>query len=78
MTDRSGEDPALHHTDEQFRRLVTEVKDYAVFMLDLHGYVQTRNEGAKHIKGYSADDIVGQHFSTFYPTESVDEGLPDQ
>lgn len=78
MTDRSGEDPALHHTDEQFRRLVTEVKDYAIFMLDLHGYVQTWNEGARHIKGYSADEIVGQHFSTFYPTESVDERLPDQ
>lgn len=78
MTD----DPPLtrHLRDEsgQFQRLVNEVKDYAIFMLDLDGYVRTWNKGATSIKGYREDEIIGKHFSTFYPSEAVDEGLPDR
>jgi PAS domain S-box-containing protein len=57
------------HSEEVFRRIVESVVDYAIFMLDTEGRVATWNEGAQRIKGYSADEIVGQHFSRFYPEE---------
>lgn len=53
-----------------FRLLVNSVKDYAIFVLDPDGYVMTWNEGAQRIKGFSADEIVGKHFSTFYTEEA--------
>ena len=55
--------------DERFRLLVEGVKDYAIFMLDPEGRVVTWNAGAERIKGYRADEIIGQHFSRFYPPE---------
>ncbi|KGQ18113.1 Two-component hybrid sensor and regulator [Lysobacter dokdonensis DS-58] len=59
-----------------FRRLVAEVPDYAIFLLDADGIVRTWNAGAERIKGYKADEIIGRHFSTFYPQEQVDSGWP--
>ena len=56
-------------TDERFRLLIESVKDYAIFILDPAGRVCTWNPGAERIKGYSASDIIGQHFSIFYPPE---------
>ena len=50
----------------EFRRLVESVRDYAIFMLDTDGRILSWNEGARHLKGYEADEIVGQHFSSFY------------
>ncbi len=55
--------------EERFRLLVQSVKDYAIFILDPSGTVATWNPGAERIKGYSAAEIVGKHFSTFYPEE---------
>src|SRR4051812_8156388 len=54
-------------SDELFRLLVQSVSDYAIFVLDPQGYVATWNAGAERIKGYSAAEIVGHHFSIFYP-----------
>jgi len=68
--------PALHQSDERFRLLVESVKDYAIFMLDPGGHVLTWNAGAERFKGYNAAEIVGQHFSRFYPTEALQAGLP--
>jgi PAS domain S-box-containing protein len=65
-------------SDEQFRLLVSQVVDYAIFMLDTEGYVATWNEGAQRIKGYSAGEIVGRHFSTFYPPRDVRAGKPQR
>ena len=59
-----------------FRLLVESVKDYAIFVLDPDGHVLTWNEGARAIKGYTADEIVGQHFSKFYLPEAVQSGWP--
>ena len=53
------------------------VTDYAIFLLDPNGYVLTWNSGAQRIKGYQADEIIGQHFSRFYPPEAVQAGWPD-
>jgi PAS domain S-box-containing protein len=54
---------------EQFRRLILSVRDYAIFLLDPGGYVTTWNPGAEHAKGYTAEEIVGRHFSAFYTDE---------
>ena len=56
--------------------MVESAKDYAIFMLDPQGHVATWNAGAERIKGYAADEIIGQHFSTFYPQEALDRGWP--
>lgn len=63
--------------DAIFRRLVEEVPDYAIFLLDATGHVRTWNAGAERIKGYHADDIIGRHFSTFYPQERIDAHWPE-
>ena len=59
-------------SEERFRLLVESVRDYAIFMLDPEGRVLTWNAGAERIKGYRADEIIGQHFSRFYPPEAGD------
>src|SRR5690242_9679942 len=61
---------------DQLRLLVATVRDYAIFMLDPLGHVATWNLGAERIKGYAASEIVGRHFSVFYPPEEVARGKP--
>jgi PAS domain S-box-containing protein len=61
-----------------FRLLVESIRDYAVFVLDPEGRVRTWNIGAQAMKGYTRDEIVGQHFSTFYPPEAVQNGWPER
>jgi PAS domain S-box-containing protein len=61
-------------SEEQFRLLVESVRDYAIFMLDPRGHVATWNIGAKRIKGYTADEIIGRHFSKFYPPDVAASG----
>jgi PAS domain S-box-containing protein len=63
-------------TDEQFRLLIESVKDYAIFLLDTGGHVVSWNQGAERIKGYSASEILGEHFSRFYSEEDRAAGLP--
>ena len=63
-----------NESEERFRLLVSSVSDYAIFMLDPEGYVTTWNIGAERIKGYRADQILGQHFSRFYPEEDLRDG----
>ena len=64
------------HADEQFRALIERVSDYAIIMLDHDGYVRSWNVGAARIVGYTPDEIIGRHFSTFYPKEAIDSGWP--
>ena len=64
------------HIDERFRLLVESVRDYAIFMLDPEGRVLTWNAGAERFKGYRAEEIIGQHFSRFYPPEALARDLP--
>lgn len=61
-------------TETQFRLLVESVRDYAIFMLDPTGHVATWNSGAERIKGYRADEIIGRHFSAFYPEVDLRAG----
>jgi PAS domain S-box-containing protein len=60
-----------------FRLLVETVRDYAIFLLDPQGHVRSWNAGAQRIKGYSASDIIGKHFSIFYPPTDIRRGKPD-
>ena len=62
--------------DASFRVFVDSVRDYALFMLDPTGHILTWNPGAEAIKGYRADEIIGRHFSVFYPPDSIASGLP--
>jgi PAS domain S-box-containing protein len=61
-------------SDAHYHALVAQVRDYAIIMLDLDGYVTTWNTGAELIKGYRPEEIIGQHFSCFYPPEEVARG----
>ncbi|HEY6905398.1 MAG TPA: PAS domain S-box protein [Candidatus Acidoferrales bacterium] len=67
---------ALHRSEEQLRLLVESVQDYAIFLLDPEGRVATWNLGAQRIKGYQASEIIGKHFSIFYPEEDLRAGKP--
>ena len=62
---------------EQFALFVSHVVDYAIFMLDPSGRIVTWNEGAQRIKGYASDEIIGEHFSIFYPRDDARNGKPD-
>lgn len=62
---------------EAFRLMIEAVKDYAIFMLDSRGHIKTWNRGAQLLKGYTAEEIVGKHFSHFYPQEDIDAGKPE-
>jgi len=76
ITDRHEAETALFHTEQQFRMLVQGVHDYAIYMLDVDGRITNWNAGAELIKGYTADEIVGQHFSRFYTPEDREAGEP--
>jgi PAS domain S-box-containing protein len=77
MTERRAQEERLLRSEERFRLLVDGVRDYAIFMLDTNGYVASWNAGAERIKGYRADEIIGKHFSIFYPREQVERGHPE-
>ncbi|MBV8030387.1 MAG: PAS domain S-box protein [Betaproteobacteria bacterium] len=74
------EEPArpLAGLDNPFQRLVESVHDYAIFLLDADGRVASWNPGAERLKGYAAHEILGKHFSIFYPEEAKARGWPQQ
>jgi len=76
LTARRQWEEALRESEERFRVLVRSVKDYGIFMLDPDGRVVSWNEGARRIKGYEAEEILGKHFSTFYPPDVAASGHP--
>jgi PAS domain S-box-containing protein len=76
LTERRKAEELLRRGEERFRLLVSSVRDYAIFMLDPTGRVMTWNNGAVRLKGYSAKEIVGEHFSRFYPPEDQAKDKP--
>ena len=76
VTDKKEADQALRDSEQRFRLLVQGVRDYAIYMLDPTGHVSNWNSGAQAIKGYTAEEIVGQHFSRFYTEEDRARGVP--
>jgi PAS domain S-box-containing protein len=77
ITERKLAQAALRQSEERFRLIVSNAREYAILMLDPEGVVISWNEGAERIKGYRAEEIIGQHFSRFYPPEQVSAGKPD-
>jgi PAS domain S-box-containing protein len=76
--DGSSSTPIHRQSDETFRHLVDSVQDYAIFLLSPEGTVVTWNQGAQRIKGYNADEIIGKHFSRFYPRQAIESRWPDR
>ena len=76
LSERREAEEALRLSEERFRLLVQGVKDYAIFLLDPEGHIATWNTGAQRIKGYTSEEIIGKHFSIFYPPERVAERFP--
>ena len=64
--------------EAQFELLVETVRDYAIFFLDEAGYIRTWNQGAEDIKGYTSEEIIGQHFSVFYREDAIEAGVPER
>jgi PAS domain S-box-containing protein len=77
LTQRRAHEEELRRSEERFRLLIEGVRDYAIFMLDANGRVATWNVGAQRIKGYTASEVIGQHFSIFYPDEARESGWPE-
>lgn len=78
LTERRAQEEKLFRSEERFRLMVDNVRDYAIFMLDTEGRVASWNRGAQQIKGYLPDEILGRHFSTFYPPDVVAGGWPER
>jgi len=78
MTDKRAAQQALLEAERRFRLLVEGVTDYAIYMLDAQGHVTNWNAGAQRIKGYTPDEIVGEHFSRFYTPEDREAGVPQR
>ncbi len=78
IAERNRTERSLRASEMNFRSMLDGVRDYAILMLDPEGHVTTWNHAAQTIKGYSAEEIMGQHFSIFYPEEAREEGMPQQ
>ena len=68
---------ALHECEGRFQLLIDGIKDYAISMLDIDGRVSSWNEGAKRLKGWDEQEILGRHFSLFYPEDAIASGHPE-
>jgi len=77
LNERKRVQEALRLSEESFRLLVERMQDYAIFLLDSDGLVASWNSGAERIKGYKASEILGKHFSCFYPSKEVEACAPE-
>jgi PAS domain S-box-containing protein len=77
ITDIKKKERELRESEQKLRILIDGAKDYAIFMIDPDGYILNWNKGAELIKGYSADEIIGKHFSIFYTKEDIANKLPE-
>jgi len=76
--ERKKAQTSLERSEERYHRMVDEVQDYAIVLLSKEGIIENWNKGAEKIKGYSADEIVGKHFSVFYSAEEQENFIPEK
>jgi PAS domain S-box-containing protein len=77
ITERRAAEEQLRQSEQRFRLLVETIRDYAIFMLDTSGRIVSWNTGAQRLNGWTAEEIIGQHFRTFYPAEVAAAGHPE-
>ncbi len=78
ISERKRMEQKLRESEESVRLMIEGVSDYAIFMLDVNGHVASWNRGAERIKGYRANEIIGKHFSIFYPPDDAQKGKPQR
>lgn len=78
ITERRLAEEAVREREERFRSFVDGVEDYAIYMIDPQGFIETWNHGAERMKGYTAEEIVGQNFERFYTPEDRAQGRPQE
>ena len=76
MVQNSTQQRSLFDSERRFRLLVEGVIDYAIYMLDPDGIITNWNAGARRIKGYEAEEVIGRHFGMFYLPEDREAGMP--
>ncbi|MBC7850721.1 MAG: PAS domain S-box protein [Chitinophagaceae bacterium] len=76
LSERKKNEELLRLSEERYRLLVDQVSDYGIFMMDEEGRIVSWNVGAKRIKGYNADEVIGKYFSLFYPEEEIIKAKP--
>lgn len=77
LTAKRKTEEELRQSQQRYKLIVDNVTDYAILSLDPKGFVTSWNAGAERLKGYAADEIIGKHFSTFYPQEDLEAGKPE-
>jgi PAS domain S-box-containing protein len=78
ISERKAIDNRVRQSEERFRSMIENVKDHAIYMLDVQGCVLTWNKGAERLTGYQSEEIIGKHFRGFYPIEDRESGKPEQ
>ena len=78
LTDKKTAEDSLKMSEERYHKMVAEVQDYAIILLDANGVIENWNTGAEFIKGYNSEEIVGRRFDIFYTAEDRENGLPDK
>jgi PAS domain S-box-containing protein len=78
LSERHNSEHDLRESAKHFRLIIESTIDYAIFMLDVGGNVASWNAGAERIKGYTAQEAIGRHFSMFYPREAIERGWPQE
>lgn len=78
LTDKWLRENALRKSEELFRHLISEVEDYAIYMIDTHGRILTWNKGGERNEGYTSDEIIGEHFALLFTPEDISAGLPEK
>ncbi len=77
LTDKKQAEDELKMSEERYHKMIAEVQDYAIILLDENGYIQNWNAGAEKIKGYTSEEIAGKRFTIFYTPEDRQRNLPD-
>ncbi|KAA9331765.1 sensor histidine kinase [Adhaeribacter soli] len=78
LTEKKLTEENLRRSEERYHKMISEIQDYAILLMDLEGKVENWNKGAERIKGYKASEIVGKNFRTFYPQEDLDAKKPER
>ena len=78
LTEIKSSEEKLRRSEDRYQKMVEEVQDYAILLMDTAGTIQNWNKGAQQIKGYQAEEIIGQNFRSFYTPEDLATGKPDR